>query len=86
MKSYDVTIKKKFSACSFAWCYFFSEILQNEIGAFGGNLPLATFGSERVKGIYGSSKQDLLFNTCVGLERLCGVRLKEHVMIFGNNL
>ena len=36
--------------------YLFSEILQNEIGAFGGNLPLATFGSERVKGIYGSSK------------------------------
>ena len=36
MKSYDVTIKKKFSACSFAWCYLFSEILQNEIGAFGG--------------------------------------------------
>ena len=56
--------KKKFSACSFTWCYLFSEIWQNEIWTFGRNLPLAKFGSERVEGIYVSSKWDLLFNLC----------------------
>ena len=30
-------------------CYLFSKILQNEIWKFGRNLPLATFGSERVR-------------------------------------
>jgi len=74
--------KWNLSTCSFTWCYLFFKILQNEIWTFGRNLPLATFGSERVEGIYGSSKWDLLFNTCVGLARFCGVRLKEHVMMF----
>ena len=31
------------------WCYLFVTILENEIWKFGRNLPLATFGSERVK-------------------------------------
>ena len=31
------------------WCYLFVKILENEIWKFGRNLPLATFGSERVK-------------------------------------
>ena len=39
----------KLSACTFTWCYLFFKILQNEICKFGRNLPLATFGSERVK-------------------------------------
>ena len=30
-------------------CYLFVKMLENEIWKFGRNLPLATFGSERVK-------------------------------------
>ena len=41
--------KWKHSACTFTWCYFFVKILENEIWKFARNLPLATFGSERVK-------------------------------------
>ena len=40
--------KWKLSACTFTWCYLFVKILENEILKFGRNLPLATFGSERV--------------------------------------
>ena len=40
--------KWKLSAFTFTWCYFFLKILENEIWKFGRNLPLATFGSERV--------------------------------------
>ena len=36
--------KWKLSACTFTWCYLFLKIWK-----FGRNLPLATFGSERVK-------------------------------------
>ena len=32
------------------WCYLFFKILQNEILKSGRNLPLATFGIERVNG------------------------------------
>ena len=39
----------KLSACTFTWCYLFVKIFENEIWKFGRNLPLATFGSERVK-------------------------------------
>ena len=37
------------------WCYLFVKILEHEIWKFGRNLPLATFGSERVivKGLKG---------------------------------
>ena len=53
MKSYDVTIQMK------ALCLYFHmlkshdlfvKILENEIWKFARNLPLAKFGSERVKG------------------------------------
>ena len=43
-ESYDVTIQMK------ALCLY--KILENEIRKFGRNLPLATFGSERVKSEY----------------------------------
>ena len=53
MKSYDVTIQMKA-----LYLYFhmlkshdlFVKILENEIWKFARNLPLAKFGSERVKG------------------------------------
>ena len=41
--------KWKLSTCTYTWCYLFLTILENEIWKFGRNLPLATFGSERVK-------------------------------------
>ena len=41
--------KWKLSACTYTWCCLFFKILQNEIWKSGRNLPLATFGSERVK-------------------------------------
>ena len=41
--------KWKLSAYTFTRCYLFLKILENEICKFGRNLPLATFGSERVK-------------------------------------
>ena len=41
--------KWKLSAYTFRRCYLFLRILENEICKFGRNLPLATFGSERVK-------------------------------------
>ena len=40
--------KWKLSAFTYTRCYLFFKILQNEIWKFGRNLPLATFGSERV--------------------------------------
>ena len=40
--------KWKLSACTYTRCYLFFKILQNEIWKSGRNLPLATFGSERV--------------------------------------
>ena len=40
--------KWKLSACTYTWCHLFLEILENEMWNFGRNLPLATFGSERV--------------------------------------
>ena len=40
--------KWKLSACTFTWCYLFLRMLENEIWEFGRNLPLATFGIERV--------------------------------------
>ena len=44
--------KWKPSACTFTWCYLFVKILENEIWKFGRNLPLATFGSERVNQLW----------------------------------
>ena len=41
--------KWKLSTCTFTRRYLFLKILENEICKFGRNLPLATFGSERVK-------------------------------------
>ena len=41
-------IKWKLSAYTYTWCCLFFKILQNEICKRGRNLPLATFGSERV--------------------------------------
>ena len=40
--------KWKLFTCTFTWCYLFLTILENEIWKFGRNLPLATFGTERV--------------------------------------
>ena len=40
--------KWKLSACTFTWCHLFLKSLENEMWNFGRNLPLATFGSERV--------------------------------------
>ena len=40
--------KWKLSACTFTWYYLFVKSLENEIWKFGRNLPLATFGSERL--------------------------------------
>ena len=42
----------KLSACTFTWCHLFLRILENEICNFGWNLPLATFGRERVKQLF----------------------------------
>ena len=44
-----LSFKWELSACTFTWRYLFVKILENEICKFGQNLPLATFGSERVK-------------------------------------
>ena len=41
--------KWKLSACTFTCYYLFLKILENEMWKFGRNLPLATFGSEKVK-------------------------------------
>ena len=35
-------------ACTYTWCWLFFKILQNEICKLARNLPLASFGSERV--------------------------------------
>ena len=40
--------KWKLSACTYTWCWLFFKILQNEIRKLARNLPLASFGSERV--------------------------------------
>ena len=42
--------KWKLSACTYTWCYLFFKILQNEICKRTQNLPLASFGSEKVNG------------------------------------
>ena len=41
--------KWNLSTCTYTWCYLFFKISQNEIWDFCRILPLATFGSERVK-------------------------------------
>ena len=41
--------KQKLSACTFTWCFLFFKILENEIWKSVRNLPLTTFGNERVK-------------------------------------
>ena len=41
--------KWNLSACTFTWYHLFFKIWENEIWKSGRNLPLATFGSERVK-------------------------------------
>ena len=43
--------KWKLSACTYTWYYLLLKRLENESWKFGRNLPLATFGSERVKDI-----------------------------------
>ena len=43
--------KWKLSTCTVAFCYLFCKMLQNEICKLGQNLPLATFGSERVNDV-----------------------------------
>ena len=40
--------KWKLSACTYTWCWLFFKILQNEVCKLTRNLPLASFGSERV--------------------------------------
>ena len=49
MKSYDVTIQMIALCLYFHMMLFLVKILENEIWKFARNLPLATFGSERVK-------------------------------------
>ena len=44
-------LKSELSACTYTWYYLFLKRLENESWKFGRNLPLATFGSERVKDI-----------------------------------
>ena len=46
---YDVTIQMKALCLYLHMVYLFFKILQNEICKSSRNLPLATFGSERVK-------------------------------------
>ena len=41
--------KWQLSVCTFTWCFLFFKILENEICKSGRNLPLTTFGIERVK-------------------------------------
>ena len=48
MKSYDVTIQMKALCLYFHMMLFVCHNFRNEIRKFGRNLPLATFGSERV--------------------------------------
>ena len=57
--------KWKLSACTYTWCYWFVEILENEIWKFARNLPLATFGSERVKNENGDGNDDKEFSFIV---------------------
>ena len=45
------------------WFYLFVKILENEIWKFGRNLPLATFGRERVK--LWSASQAKPVNVCL---------------------
>ena len=47
-KSYDVTIQMKALCLYLHMVIFVCKILQNEVWKFGRNLPLDTFGSERV--------------------------------------
>ena len=46
--------KWKLPACTFTWYFLFFKMLENEIGKSGRNLPLTTFGSERVNSLSGS--------------------------------
>ena len=48
-KSYDVTIQMKALCLFFHMMLFVCQILENDIWMFSRNLPLATFGCERVK-------------------------------------
>ena len=48
MKSYDVTIQMKALCLYFHKMLFVFKIVENEILKFARNLPLITFGSERV--------------------------------------
>ena len=41
--------KWKLPACTFTWYFLFFKMLENEIWKSGRNLPLITFGSEKVK-------------------------------------
>ena len=50
MKSYDVTIQMKALCLYFHMMLFVCQNFRNEIWEFARNLPLATFGSERVNG------------------------------------
>ena len=61
--------KWKFSACIFTWCYLFVKILENEIRKCSRNLPLATFGSERVKNEFNMA------NVRLGNRRIIPIRL-----------
>ena len=45
----DHSNQSSLPACTFTWYYLFLKMLGNEIWKFGRNLPLATFGKERVK-------------------------------------
>ena len=41
--------KWKLPACTYTWYFLFFKMLENEIWKSGRNLPLTTFGTERVK-------------------------------------
>ena len=51
MKSYDVTIQMKALCLYFHMMLFVCQNFRKWIWKFGRNLPLATFGSERVKNV-----------------------------------
>ena len=44
--------KWKLPSCTFTWYLFVFTMLKNEIWKYGRNLPLTTFGSERIKRRY----------------------------------
>ena len=61
-----------------AWCYLFVKILENEICKFGQNLPLATFGSERVN----NNKKVPTSHKCMLKEILKGILLLHTCKLF----